>query len=209
MSPADKSVLRLDSYTELSGYPVKTTKKKAELAAGYALGDLDAEETLAVQSLADDAEFQAEALEFREMLSDFALLAPAAPPPASVQKRVMANITARPDSPLPKGLAALVATGSLEWKATPFAGVSAKKLFQDADGNISWMVKLEAGAVYPRHKHSTYEHCLVLEGEVEFDEYVLRAGDYEVANPDSDHSAFRSPAGAVLFIIANKHDEVF
>jgi anti-sigma factor ChrR (cupin superfamily) len=140
-----------------------------------------------------------------------AALAPltAVEPPKSLRARVLDRVCpVVPAEPIPDGLAALVRTAAMPWKPSPFPGVSVKRLFQDPAGNISWIVKLDPGATYPRHRHSTCEHCLVLEGEVQFDSYVLRAGDYEVANPDTDHSSFVSPAGAVLFIIANKHDEL-
>ena len=182
-------------------------RTKNELAALGALGSLDPEDSAAIRDLAFDPEFQGELEAFREPLGSLALLTQVEP---SAQLRLQVLQQAGQGlSGLPKGLAALVPTALVPWKASPFPGVSAKKLFQDPDGNVSWMVRLEPGATYPRHRHSAFEHCLVIEGEVQFDEYVLRAGDYEVAGPDTDHSSFVSPQGAVLFIIANKHDETF
>jgi anti-sigma factor ChrR (cupin superfamily) len=175
---------------------------KSELAAMYALGVLEPGEAREAADLyTTDSEFAGETAGFREVVASLAKLAPLQPG-REVRKRLLART-------LPHGLEALVPTDAMPWKPSPFPGVSAKRLFQDPAGNISWMVKLEPGATYPRHRHSTYEHCLVIEGEVRFDEYVLRAGDYEVAGPDTDHSSFFSEHGATLFIIANKRDEVF
>ena len=181
------------------------TDWKIELAAFYALGTLESEDARYAASLAaTDEEFAAEARSFQNVVTGLGLLAPSPHPRPAVRKRLMELTRA-----VPKGLEALVPTGAMPWKASPFPGVTAKRLFEDPNGNVSWMVKLDAGAVYPRHRHATFEHCLVLEGEVRFDEYVLRAGDYEVAGPSTDHSSFVSPHGAVLFIIANKRDEIF
>jgi anti-sigma factor ChrR (cupin superfamily) len=175
----------------------------SELAALHALGSLDTQESQqAAALLASDPDFATEVLAFQEVVASLADLLPLPAPPAAVRDKVLRQT-------LPNGLEALVKTGAVPWKVSPFQGVSAKRLFRDPAGNITWLVKLDAGATYPRHRHSAYEHCLVLEGEVQFDEYTLRAGDYEVAGPDTDHSAFRSERGAVLFIIANQHDEVF
>jgi anti-sigma factor ChrR (cupin superfamily) len=191
---------------------VPNSGTKKELAALYALGTLDPSEKQEAEELllAEDSEFLREYEAYGQMMSDLALLAPVAGKKPPLRDRVMARIlTPPPSAPLPKGLAALVSTGDLPWKSGTLPGVSSKRLFQDAEGNVTWLVKLEPGATYPRHRHTAYEHCLVLEGEVQFDEYTLRAGDYEVAQPDTDHSSFHSPNGAVLFIIANKHDEIF
>jgi anti-sigma factor ChrR (cupin superfamily) len=191
---------------------VRNSGSKKELAALYALGTLDPLEREEAEQLllTEDPEFVGEYEAYSEIMADLALLAPVPgrkPPP---RDRVMTRaVPPPPAAPLPHGLAALVSTGSVPWKQGTIPGVSSKRLFQDSEGNVTWLVKLEPGATYPRHRHTAYEHCLVLEGEVQFDQYVLRTGDYEVANPDTDHSSFFSPNGAVLFIIANKHDEVF
>ena len=182
-----------------------TEEWKIDLAAFYALGTLESEDARHAANLAaNDEEFAAEARSFQDVVTGLGLLCPSPQPRPAIRKRLM-DITRA----VPKGLEALVPTGALPWRPSPFPGVSAKRLFEDPSGNVSWLVKLDPGATYPRHKHTTFEHCLVLEGEVRFDEYILKAGDYEVAGPNTDHSSFFSPQGAILFIIANKHDEIF
>jgi len=177
----------------------------AELAALYAIGVLDRDEESAAQARLSDAGFREEVRGFQDTVEALASLAPPRPTPRGLRARLL-QATA---PSLPHGLAALVETRAMPWKPSPFPGVSAKKLFQDPAGNISWLVKLEPGAVYPRHRHSAMEHCFVLQGEAQFDEYVLREGDYEVAHANTDHSPFTSKEGAVLFIIASQHDEIF
>ena len=156
-----------------------------ETAALHALGVLDPEEDSAAWARLSDAGFRHEFDGFRDTGEALASLVPPKPAPPKLRAKLL-----EPTAPLPNGLAALVETRKMSWKLSPFPGVSANRLFQDPQGNTSWLVKLDPGAVYPRRRHTTMEHCFVLEGEAQFDEYVLREGDYEVARANTDHSAF-------------------
>lgn len=72
--------------------------------------------------------------------------------------------------------------------------------FNPDTGVESYLLRAEAGAEAPPHRHDHDELCLVLEGEVDFDDVHLEAGDYHFAARGSRHSAAHTQTGAVLFI---------
>jgi anti-sigma factor ChrR (cupin superfamily) len=96
------------------------------------------------------------------------------------------------------------------WQATQFPGVEVKQLFVDpATGNVSSLVRLQAGARYPAHRHAGLEHCYVLQGDLAFTDHTLHAGDYEVNAPSTDHSPVTSQGGCLLLLITSQADQVF
>jgi anti-sigma factor ChrR (cupin superfamily) len=121
-----------------------------------------------------------------------------------LRKKVLATAT------LPKGVEALVRAGEMRWRPTPFTGVTYKPLFVDPiGGQAASLVRLEAGAVYPAHRHTEVEHSFILEGDAVFDDHTLFAGDYEAAGAGRRHSSITSKTGCVVFLLHNRHDEVF
>jgi mannose-6-phosphate isomerase-like protein (cupin superfamily) len=105
----------------------------------------------------------------------------------------------------------IVRAGEGRWRSTPFAGVTSKKLWTDPSSHsITWLLRMEPGAVYPAHRHTASEQCLVLEGDVGFgDEVELQAGDFEASPPGTVHRSLQTKGGCLLLIVANPHDEVF
>jgi anti-sigma factor ChrR (cupin superfamily) len=135
-----------------------------------------------------------------EVLTDVAL----AGPQVSPHPRVKEGLLRRTLTP-----AALVRAGEGEWQATPFLGVEVKQLFVDpATQNVTSLVRLRPGAVYPPHRHAAFEHCYVIEGDVVSADHTLFAGDYEVNAPNSDHSTITSTHGCLLLIINNQRDRL-
>lgn len=74
--------------------------------------------------------------------------------------------------------------------------------FDPQTGVESYLLRAEPGAEAPPHKHEYDELCLVLEGEVEFDNVHLKAGDYHFAARGSQHSMARTQTGVLLFLQA-------
>jgi quercetin dioxygenase-like cupin family protein len=64
------------------------------------------------------------------------------------------------------------------------------------------VLRMDPGAKYPGHHHDGAEECLVLEGELLVGDVRLRAGDYQRAEPGSDHVEQWTDVGAVLFVTA-------
>ncbi len=67
-------------------------------------------------------------------------------------------------------------------------------------GVEAYLLRAEPGAEAPPHDHDLDEYCLVVEGEVDFDDYHLECGDYHFAPKGSRHSAARTQTGVLLYI---------
>lgn len=79
-------------------------------------------------------------------------------------------------------------------------GVYFKPLREDG-GTLTYLLRMEPGAVVPAHRHAADEECLVLEGDLHIEgELVLRPGDYHLARAGRLHAAVRTEAGALLFL---------
>lgn len=65
----------------------------------------------------------------------------------------------------------------------------------------TFLLKFDAGASYPNHRHPAGEEIYVLEGEVRFGSDNLQAGDYLYAPPSSTHSAFSKTGCTMLFVV--------
>jgi anti-sigma factor ChrR (cupin superfamily) len=100
------------------------------------------------------------------------------------------------------GLAALamryVDTGALPWQATPWPGVEAKVLMEDAASGISTsLVRLAPGAVLPAHEHVDLEQSYVLEGSLADEEGEVTAGNFVWRPAGSRHTA-HAPRGCLV-----------
>ena len=99
--------------------------------------------------------------------------------------------------------------GQGEWQTSGISGLSFKQLFVDSStGNVTSLIRMTAGTVYPPHRHFGLEHCYVLEGDLAFRDHTLHAGDYEVASPDTDHSPVTTQYGCLLLIMNNQGDQL-
>jgi len=89
-----------------------------------------------------------------------------------------------------------VSAGSAAWRAQPVPavsrpewqepgpGISCKVLATDTERNrVSLVVRLEAGADYPPHRHAGIEEVYMLEGELKVDDKTLHPGDYLRSEP--------------------------
>lgn len=87
-----------------------------------------------------------------------------------------------------------------EWKQV--TALVQMKLLYAAGGSRSFLLRLAAGAALPPHFHSEDEECMVLEGEVQFGDIVVRTGDYHLARKGTSHGTVTSATGALLFLRA-------
>lgn len=96
------------------------------------------------------------------------------------------------------------------WEATEYEGIKVRRLFVDRKrATVSLLVKMAAGARYPRHRHAAVEQCYVVEGDLRTSETVLLAGDYQRAEPDSVHGMQWTENGCTALIISSIHNEFF
>jgi hypothetical protein len=178
------------------------TDEIRDLASMYSLGLLETPDSGMFERHVEECGVcREEVRAFRESAGQLALALPESRPEPRVRGELLRRTA--PQS-------WLVRANDGAWQATPFAGVEVKQLFVDTGtGNVTSLVRLEAGAYYPRHRHAAHEHCYVVEGDVVFSDHVLRTGDYEVNAPGTDLSHVTSQGGFVLFIINKVGDIVF
>jgi quercetin dioxygenase-like cupin family protein len=116
---------------------------------------------------------------------------PAAAAASALRERVLARVRAAP---------AMVTIRAGEGRWQPFLPKVEIKVLREADGYLNYLMRLEAGARVPAHDHPMDEECLVLEGEINIGDLVVRAGDYHVAPRGVHHGVLESRAGALLFL---------
>lgn len=129
--------------------------------------------------------------------------APVEPPPGTasrIRTRILDRIHGGLDDSAvePAGELVTVSGDSGEWLETG-PGNSIKILRTD-DETMSMLVRLQAGATFPKHYHPQDEETYVLEGETWFGDIHLVTGDYHLAPKGSTHGEVRTESGCVLLI---------
>lgn len=95
------------------------------------------------------------------------------------------------------------------WAETPFAGIRMRVLSVDrAARRWTCLIRMEAGASYPSHRHAGEEECLVLSGELDIGGRVLRRGDYQIAHEDSIHPVHTTPSGCEILLTSSWENEL-
>ena len=70
-----------------------------------------------------------------------------------------------------------------------------------AAGDIwSYLLKLEAGAQLPTHRHPVDEECVVLQGLVQVGELQVAAGGFHLGRKDVLHAPITAVESALLFL---------
>lgn len=75
-------------------------------------------------------------------------------------------------------------------------GVRRKPLW-DPD---SFLVSCSPGFAIPHHAHDRFEHCLLLEGEMQIADRVFKVGDYHGIPPGIDHPEIKTDCGFLLLV---------
>lgn len=89
-----------------------------------------------------------------------------------------------------------------EGKWHPFLpGVDVKILHRDAvNGTQTALWRMQPGSKLPAHPHRIDEECLVLEGSIRSQAYVVHQGDFHLALAGQHHTEIFSDHGALLLI---------
>ncbi len=102
----------------------------------------------------------------------------------------------------------LVRSNQTEWNPLVEKGIKADGVYvkvlrfdEATQRPPTFLLKFDAGASYPNHRHPAGEEIYVLEGEVRFGADHLQAGDYLYAPPSSTHSAFSKTGCTMLFVV--------
>jgi len=91
-----------------------------------------------------------------------------------------------------------------------FPKIEKKILHLDKETDTeSYLLRLQSGAEIPSHLHEQDEHCLMLEGDIQFGETKFVAGDYLLAPKGSQHSVASTISGALLFIQTGVNTNIF
>ncbi len=90
-----------------------------------------------------------------------------------------------------------------QWVATDYVGIE-RSLFRNNDtGGRSSVVRLKAGARFPRHAHQGTEEVVVLTGAVRIGGVELAAGDYLFTSPGEEHDVV-AVTDATIFVSSQK-----
>ncbi len=99
--------------------------------------------------------------------------------------------------------------GEGAWEEVGISGIKVKRLFVDPErDSVTMLVRMPAGAAYPRHRHAGPEQCYVIEGDLRIDNLAFFAGDYQYAEPNSLHGVQYTEKGCLLLIVSSLHDEL-
>jgi anti-sigma factor ChrR (cupin superfamily) len=82
----------------------------------------------------------------------------------------------------------------------PFGPGVQLKLLHAAGDTWSYLLKLEAGAQLPTHRHPVDEECVVLEGVVQVGELRVAAGGFHLGRKDVLHAPITALDPALLFL---------
>ena len=130
--------------------------------------------------------------------------------PAQREKALEETIMARIDAETLATESGLVTVRDYDGAWEQIAPKIEKKVLRvdSGQGTESYLLRVEPGAEAPPHRHETDEICIMLEGEVRYDDFHLRAGDYHFAPRGSVHGRAHSETGALLFIHAGIDSQV-
>ena len=198
----------------------------AEAAALYAAGALPYEQRAAYEAHLDGCPAcLAEVAHLGGVVADLAAVVPPLAPDPRTREALLRRIaaegpprtTASPlrrhlglDTP-PGGLPGLVIRRAAEasWETTDVPGVLLRRLYVDHEKNqFTALVRMAPGSSYPAHFHGGPEECLVLEGDLRVGDEVMRAGDYQRAEPGSRHGVQSTDGGCMLLIVSSMTDEM-
>jgi anti-sigma factor ChrR (cupin superfamily) len=141
----------------------------------------------------NDAAMPNEALEL--MLLDVAPESPAADVAARIKRRVLTRVADGPHADAAQMIDIRRAEG---WQ--PLADRAEMKVLHDDGQIMTWLVRMEAGAVLEGHDHHGDEECLVLEGDFWLNDVRYGPGDYQIAFAGSRHHSARSETGCLVFV---------
>ncbi|HYF17590.1 MAG TPA: cupin domain-containing protein [Ramlibacter sp.] len=97
----------------------------------------------------------------------------------------------------------------LPWEKSQFDKIWMKVLYRnDAQGEMTVLLKWEPGAVLPFHKHPEIEQSWVLEGSFYDHDGICRAGQFVWRQPGSLHET-RSDEGCLLLAVYRKPNVFF
>lgn len=167
-------------------------------AALYALGALPDEKARAVEKrLQSGCGFCAAQVECYAAVAEQLSLAVAPVEPRPELRQRLRERLARRDRGSQLEHMKIVRGTDAPWIKMPFPGVEMRHLI----GDKTLMLRMQPGAVFPRHEHPEAEQCYVLEGSLtDSDGVTVYAGDFVVVSKGITHEQLHSVTGCTLFV---------
>ncbi|MDD5036886.1 MAG: cupin domain-containing protein [Methylococcaceae bacterium] len=186
-----------------------------ELAALYALGLLEESARRAFESrMKVDSEAESLVSRFGDIATSLLEVIPSKTPPPSLRERLLSRLPAEAkESPLPAevllGQGILLVHGRQKpWEETGIPGIRKKTLFYDAGRHYaSNLVSMEAGSIYPRHRHADLEELYMLSGQIRLSGHRLGVGDYCRAEPGTLHDDVVAESDCLFIALASTRNE--
>ena len=124
-----------------------------------------------------------------QALASLSLAAPPIAPPPGLWAKIAGQLA--PAVPVGIEIGPLAAG---KWrKLAP--GVEIKPLW----GKRTFLIRCEPGATVPRHRHRSFEHTLILTGDIAAGHGDFGPGDY-LGNPEGWHEAWSTRAGCLVLV---------
>ena len=184
--------------SEGTPYPEEREDCAVDVAL-YAFGTLPADKAQAVeQRLQSGCPFcLAHAAQYSAVAEHLSLsVAPVTPPPG-LRQRVLDRVQTYAAAGETSEHRRVVRGKDQPWIKLPVPGVEIRPLI----GEKTVMVRMQPGAVFPKHDHPQAEQCYVIEGSItDSDGLTLHAGDFVVMARGIEHDPIRSANGCTLFI---------
>jgi anti-sigma factor RsiW len=168
-------------------------------AALYVLGTLPPEKAGAVeQRLRSGCPYcAAQAEHYAAVAEHLSLAAAPVEPRPELRKRLLDRIKPFDAPPQAFEQRKIVRGNDGPWVKMPVPGVEMRSLIADK----TFLVRMRAGTVFPKHDHAQAEQCFVLEGTItDSDGTTLRAGDFVVMSSGTQHDPIHTDSGCTLFI---------
>ncbi|MFO0947876.1 MAG: cupin domain-containing protein [Planctomycetota bacterium] len=175
-----------------------------DLIASYVAGALSKEEAEAVESMLNSGH-EAYLAEFHSMepvlLEFFKAVVPQTPPPA-IRESLLHRIDEREiASRRAKGEVFIQRDQDSRWIETGSPGVRLRSLFVDhGKGRQTYLIRAEAGASFPAHKHLADEECFILEGDLSTMGNEFHTGDYLRFAAGTVHDETRTRGGCLILM---------
>jgi anti-sigma factor ChrR (cupin superfamily) len=142
-------------------------------------------------------------LEAWDLQSAVAAIAPVDPPPG-LRDRLMARLAQAANAPIVE-----IRAENAKWRPSGMPGVRIQPLYKEAaTGRRTFLLKLDAGATLPAHRHGADEQCFILSGDFVWEDLEYGPGDFVVLPAQSIHPRISSRGGATVLIVAGDNDPV-
>jgi quercetin dioxygenase-like cupin family protein len=185
----------------------QSTDEVRDRAILYALGVLEPADVAAFEAhLAEGCRTcVGEVQAFHVVSEELGYAAAAVRPDAEVRERLLARVRAG----MAEVVWTVVPTTERPWEARHLPGLEVRRLDQRAEtGRFTALARMEAGLVYPGHRHVDTEELYLLAGDLSVDGHLLGPGDYCAAPPGTIHYVTATRGGCTFLLHASERDQV-